>query len=83
MIIGPNASNISEPVAHSGEEFIFCLSGKLEYFIGDETFILEPGDKLLFKANQPHCWRNLEKEPAEVILILEADQGKPLPHKIH
>lgn len=83
MIIAPNAGNISDPVSHSGEEFIYCLSGKLEYFIGDENFILEPGDRLLFKANQPHCWRNLGDTPAEVILILEADHDKPLPHKIH
>ena len=83
MIVAPNSGNISEPISHSGEEFIYCLSGKLEYFVGDETFILESGDKLLFKANQPHCWRNLGDGPAEVILVLETDRYKPLPHKLH
>lgn len=83
MIVAPHSGNIAEPVSHSGEEFIYCLSGKLEYFVGSETFILEPGDRLLFKANQPHCWRNLGEESAEVILILETDRGQPLPHKIH
>ena len=83
MIVAPLSENISEPVSHSGEEFVFCLSGRLEYIVGDEVFVLEPGDKLLFKASQPHCWRNLGNEPAEVILVLETDQGKPLPHKLH
>jgi transcriptional regulator with XRE-family HTH domain len=83
MIVSPHSGNISEPVSHLGEEFIFCLSGKLEYFVGNEKFILEPGDKLLFKASQPHAWRNVEEEPAEVILVLETDNNKPLPHKIH
>ena len=83
MIIAPNSGNIFEPISHSGEEFIYCLEGKLEYFVGDEIFVMEPGDKLLFKASQPHCWRNLGNEPAEVILVLETDRGKPLPHKIH
>ena len=83
MIVSPNPENISEPVSHSGEEFVFCLSGRIEYFVGDEAFIMEPGDKLLFKANQPHSWRNLENKPAEVLLVLETDRGKPLPHKIH
>jgi len=83
MTVAPHAGNIPEPISHTGEEFIYCLSGKLEYFVGDETFILEPGDRLLFKASQPHCWRNLGHQPAEVLLVLETDRGKPLPHKIH
>jgi transcriptional regulator with XRE-family HTH domain len=83
IIFAPNAENISEPVSHSGEEFIYCLTGKLEYFVGDESFILEPGDRLLFKATHPHSWRNLGAEPAEVILVLETDRNQPLPHKYH
>lgn len=83
MIVAPGTGNISEPVSHSGEEFIYCLKGCLEYFVGDESFILQPGDRLLFKATQPHCWRNIGSEPAEVILVLESDLGQPLPHKLH
>ena len=83
MIVAPLSGNISEPVSHSGEEFVFCLSGKLEYVVGDESFVLKPGDKLLFKASHPHCWRNLGSEAAEVMLVLEIDKNKPLPHKIH
>ena len=83
MIIAPNAANDSEPVSHSGEEFIYCLTGKLEYLVGDESFILEAGDRLLFKASQPHSWRNLGPEPAEIILVLETDRDQPLPHKLH
>jgi transcriptional regulator with XRE-family HTH domain len=83
MIIALNSGNTSEPVSHSGEEFIYCLKGKVEYFVGEETFTLEPGDRLLFKATQQHCWRNIGKEPAEVILVLETDRQQPLPHKLH
>jgi transcriptional regulator with XRE-family HTH domain len=83
MIVSPNSGNTSEPVSHPGEEFVQCLTGRLEYLVGDESFILEPGDRLLFKANQPHSWRNLGDEPAEVILVLETDRGQPLPHKLH
>jgi transcriptional regulator with XRE-family HTH domain len=77
MIIAPNSGNTSEPISHSGEEFVYCLSGTLEYLVGDEKFLLEPGDKLLFKANQPHCWRNLGREPAEVMLVIETDKAHP------
>lgn len=83
MIVDPSTSNISDPVSHSGEEFVYCLRGRLEYFVGEDSFILEPGDRLLFKASQPHCWRNIGSEQAEVILVLESDLGQPLPHKLH
>jgi len=83
MIVSIGKDKISEPVAHSGEEFIYCLSGKIKFFIGDESFIMEPGDQLLFKANRPHSWRNMGDEPAEVLLIIETNQNEPLPHKIH
>jgi transcriptional regulator with XRE-family HTH domain len=83
MIVAPNSGNVDEPISHAGEEFIHCLSGRIEYIIGDESFTLEPGDRILFKATKPHCWRNLGSEPAEIILVLETDQGQPLPHKLH
>lgn len=83
MIVEPHQEMIPEPLSHSGEEFIYCLKGKLEYFVADSSYILEPGDRLLFKATEPHSWRNIGEEPAEVILVLESDSSKPLPHKIH
>jgi len=83
MTVAPHLENLSEPVSHSGEEFVYCLSGKMEYVVGDESFVMKPGDKLLFKASQPHCWRNLGNEPAEVMLVLETDRDRPLRHKIH
>jgi len=83
MIVESHQEVIPEPVSHSGEEFIYCLKGKLEYFVGDSSFLLEPGDRLLFKATEPHSWRNIGEEPAEVILVLESDHSKPLPHKLH
>lgn len=83
MEISPASGNLDSPVSHSGDEFIFCLEGKVEYNVGDESFILEPGDRLLFKASQPHCWHNHGTTPAKVILILQTDIQQPFPHKLH
>jgi transcriptional regulator with XRE-family HTH domain len=83
IIIETHMDEISDSVSHSGEEFIYCLKGKLEYFVGDKSFILEPGDRLLFKASQPHSWCNLGPGSAEVIIVLETDRQQPLPHKFH
>ncbi|OQY26603.1 MAG: hypothetical protein B6I38_11125 [Anaerolineaceae bacterium 4572_5.1] len=83
MEISPASGNIADPVSHSGEEFIHCLEGKVECFVGNESFILKPGDRLLFKAAQPHCWRNLGTSSAKVILVLQTDRQKPFPHRLH
>lgn len=76
----PGEEYQSELVSHSGEEFVYCLKGMLEYIIGDQIFTLEPGDRLLFKAIQPHCWRVLGSEEAEILLVMQADENQPNPH---
>ena len=47
-------SEVFDPFEHAGTEFIYMLEGKLEYSVGDEMYILEPGDSLTFDAEQPH-----------------------------
>jgi len=83
MEIAPANREVVEAVSHSGEEFIYCLEGKVECLVGDEAFVLESGDRLLFKASQSHSCRNLGTEPAKVILVLQTDRQKPFPHKVH
>ena len=46
-------------MVQSGEEFAYVLSGRIEFIIDDESFLLEEGDAIAFKASQPHRWRNL------------------------
>ena len=83
MIIAPGNSEMTEPVTHAGEEYIYCLTGKVEYVVGEKKFLLEAGDRLLFKATQPHCWCNRWEEPAELILVMETDRDTPLPYQLH
>ena len=83
MLIEPGCGNEAEPVSHFGEEYVYCLNGGLTYFVGEQTFLLEPGDRLLFKASQPHSWHNAGSEAAEILLVLQTDPGQPLPHKLH
>ena len=83
ILIEPGSGNRDEPVCHSGEEYVYCLKGSVTYFVGEDEFILQPGDRLLFKASQPHSWHNSGSELAEMILVLQTDQDQPLPHKFH
>ena len=44
---------------HLGEEFIYMLSGRMEFTIDDEQLVLRPGDSLYFDSN--HIVEILEK----------------------
>lgn len=82
MVIDPGASSTSDPASHSGDEFIHCLEGKLEYIIGNVSFTLTAGDSLVFKASQPHSWRNNGTAPVKFLLVFETDQTQPVPHRL-
>ena len=83
MTIEPGADNFNDPAAHSGEEFVHCIEGELEYLVGGKSYTLKSGDSLVLKAAQPHSWRNNGKKPATILLVFETDQGQPVPHRHH
>ena len=68
----PGAGTGAEPVVHLGEEFVFCLEGKVEFRVADHTYRLEAGDSLMFQAHQPHCWRNAGQTPARLLVVFHA-----------
>lgn len=39
---------------HTGQEFVYMLSGTLEFTVGDDTLLLHPGDSLYFDPTQVH-----------------------------
>jgi transcriptional regulator with XRE-family HTH domain len=58
------------PIVHTGREFVFCLEGSVTYTVDTETYLLEPGDSLLFEAYLPHRWKNVDAQPSRVLLVL-------------
>lgn len=57
-------------ITHSGYEFVFCLTGLLEYIINDKSYSLEYGDSLLFDASHQHNCYNLSDFPTQFLLVL-------------
>jgi len=43
-----------EASVHGGEEFIYVLEGKAELKIGEDLFVLEPGDSVYYLSTTPH-----------------------------
>lgn len=57
----------SETVNHEGEELIYVLSGTITQSLAEETMVLNAGDALHFRGNQPHAWANHGSEPARLL----------------
>jgi len=54
---------------HEGEEFFFVVSGRIEFILDDQEFIMETGDSLLFDANIKHAGKSLDNKPATLLCI--------------
>lgn len=61
---------------HEGEEFMFILSGKVEFSAVIEgrsrTWILSPGDSVYFDASLPHRGRGLQGRSRALVVIYRA-----------
>ncbi len=49
------------------------LQGKVEYRVGNETFVLEPGDSLTFRGEVPHRPERLIEIPIRFLSIIHYD----------
>jgi transcriptional regulator with XRE-family HTH domain len=62
-------SEVFPSFQHPGTEFIYMLSGKIEYRHGDSTYVLTPGDSLTFRGDVPHGPENLLECPITFISV--------------
>ena len=60
---------------HEGIELLYMLEGAVEYRHGDQMYLLEPGDSLLFDADSPHGPERLVVLPARYISVICYPQG--------
>jgi transcriptional regulator with XRE-family HTH domain len=81
--IKPNSNSGTHPIVHTGHEFMFCLEGRIVYVIENQTYLLEPGDSLLFESHLPHSWQNVEEVSARAILILCPLDYRDNPTQLH
>ena len=83
VTLNPNADSGKTPIVHTGREFVYCVEGKIAYSVDTETYVLEPGDSLLFEAYLPHHWKNLVTVPSRALLVLCPMDGRDSPTERH
>ncbi len=67
LTLMPNVQR--ESVQTDGYEFKYILSGKVEYTIGEEVFIMEAGDSIFFDAIEPHNLKSLGDNAAQLLVV--------------
>lgn len=83
MTLDPGVGGSSSPIIHGGEEFVFCISGEIEYQVGSKNFTMTTGDSLLFQATQPHLCHNASSSEAKLLLVFQAGKSQSRPRKKH
>lgn len=63
----PGAGTGEEMIAHRGEEGGIVLRGRVEVTVGGSARVLGPGEAYYFSSSVPHRFRNVGREPCEII----------------
>lgn len=75
LIVLTDQSDQFPTFQHDGIELLFMLEGKVGYRHGDQIFVLEPGDSLLFDADERHGPEQLLELPARYLSIISYPQS--------
>jgi len=70
MTLKPHSDSGLHPITHTGQEFVYCLEGKLIYWVGEKEYQIEAGDSLIFQAHIPHRWENRNDRRVQSILVI-------------
>lgn len=58
----------NRPSSHHGDEFVYVLSGKVRFWIGDgNEYTLTKGDALTFHSMEAHAWCNVGSSQATIL----------------
>lgn len=59
-----------ELVTHKGQEFNYCLEGRMKVIVGKDEYILEPGDSLYFNPLIPHKMLPMDEREAKFLTVI-------------
>jgi len=83
MTLNPHAESEPNAIVHTGQEFVYCLSGEMVFWVDDVAYTLAPGDSLIFQAHIPHRWENCQDVAAQALIIIcpaEQDDRSVIQH---
>lgn len=79
LVVGSGEGSGPEPLLHGGEEIVIGFQGAITFVVGEDTYVVRPGDCLHFKCNIPHRWSNAGAKPAKFYLVCSESGLAPSP----
>jgi len=83
MVLEAGGSSGPYGLIHSGHEFVYCLSGLIDYEVGEQHFLMEAGDSLIFAANIIHRWHNPGNSAAKAVIVISSFEENEYPGDYH
>ncbi len=83
VTVEPDSFRTEATITHAGQEFVYCISGTATYEIAGIDYTLGAGDSVLFEAAQPHRFRNPGPQPAQLLVVFQASDGRHLARDRH
>lgn len=68
-IVVPADASVPQPRSHEGSEWLLVLSGRMRLVLGENNWILVPGEFVSFDTSEPHWFGSTGDEPAEILSI--------------
>lgn len=59
-----------EMVSHKGQEFNYCLEGRMKVVVGKDEYILDSGDSLYFNSMIPHKMLAMDDKEAKFLTVI-------------
>ncbi len=73
VTIEPEENKKMSLVTHPGQEFNYCLEGKIKVILGGSEIEMVPGDSLYFDPNIPHGQIAANGQPAKFLTVILHD----------
>lgn len=71
VTVEPEAKEVTPVLhGHEGQEFNYVISGEMQLYIGEISYILNEGDSIYFDSGSPHAVRALGGKPAKFIAVV-------------
>ncbi len=70
----PGAETGDEMLTHRGEEGGVVVKGKIELTVAGVTRVLQAGEAYYFSSHLPHRFKNVGREPCEIISCQHSPQ---------
>ncbi|MDT8272054.1 MAG: XRE family transcriptional regulator [Desulfomonilia bacterium] len=69
-------SNDRTVFRHAGQEIMFVLEGSMEFWYGDEKYVLDAGDCVFFDSDTPHRGQCVGERESKVLVVIYSDNPR-------